>query len=230
MPPRDVLVDPAVPTKSLTTVDSFIVYTSTTSLQYSVETVYCQACSNTHGKIGPDLGEYGILNWNNTIGFSHQLLNSYISHLTRSETPFNAFCFTIQDEYLNAHSPVDFCDDEIFECAWSAFIRLQQIQSSMECSICGPNPKVVIADGISVSFPSHHRTESLRPPTVPDEDHAWVRLRKRATRSTCFTGPKKNQASIYQALNLSDYSIRLQKLTVEIEHLRQLSVLSYLIF
>ena len=192
-----------------------------------METVYCHACSNTHGKIGPDLGEYGILNWNNKMGFSHQLLNAYTSQFTRSETPFNAFYHSIQDEYLNAHSSVEFCDDETFEYAWFAFIRLQEIESSMECSICGPNPKVVIADGISVSFPSHHRTDSLHPPTIPNKEVAWIRLPKSATKSTSFIGPNKNRVSIYQALDIPDCKIRVERLNVEIENLKQISVLSY---
>jgi hypothetical protein len=208
-------------------VDPLVVYTSTIAVQHFVETVYCDACSNTHGKIGPDLGKYGILNWNNKMAFSHQLLNSYTSQFTHSETPFNAFHLSIQDEYLNAPSPVEFCDDETFEYAWFAFIRLQEIESSMQCSRCGANPKVVIADGIAVSFPSHHRTESLRPPTEPNKEYAWVRLCKSATKSTSFIGPSKSRTSIYQALDTSDCTIRLTKLNVEIENLRIKSVLSH---
>src|SRR5437762_8295251 len=64
--------------ENLKTVDPLVVYTSTIAVQHLVETVYCDACSNTHGKIGPDLSKYGILNWNNKVAFSHQLLNSYI--------------------------------------------------------------------------------------------------------------------------------------------------------
>ena len=103
------------------TTNRYIVYTPSTALQLAIETVYCHACSNKHGRIDPDLSNYGILNWNNKVGFAHQLLNQYTSHLTRSETPFNAFYGTIQDEYLSSESPVDFCDNEIFEYAWFAF-------------------------------------------------------------------------------------------------------------
>jgi hypothetical protein len=207
-----------------TTAGRFVLYTSTTALQLLVETVYCFECSNTHGMIGPDLSNYGVLNWNNKVGFSHQLLNQYTSHLTHSETPFNAFYRTIQDEYLSNESPVTFCDDNIFEYAWFAFIRLQEIQSTMQCSLCGPHPKVVIADGISVSFPSHHRTVGLRPPTVSDKNHAWIRLRKSATRSTSFIGPKQNRSKIYEALNTQDRTKRLEKLVPEIENLEIISV------
>jgi len=202
----------------------YIVYTSTTAIQLAVETVYCPACSNTHGRIGPDLSNYGILNWNNKVGFTHQLLNQYTSHLTHSETPFNAYYRTIQDEYLNNQSPIVFCDDETFEYAWFAFIRLQKIESDMRCSQCGDHPKVVIADGISVSFPGHHRTETLRPPTVHDKTHAWVRLRKTATRSTSFIGPNTTRRSIYDALNTPNREERLKKLGPEIEILKSISV------
>jgi hypothetical protein len=206
------------------TTGRYIVYTSTTAIQLAVETVYCPACSNTHGRIGPDLSNYGILNWNNKVGFTHQLLNNYTSHFTYSETPFNAYYRTIQEEYLNSQSPIVFCDDETFEYAWFAFIRLQKIQSDMRCSQCGDNPKVVIADGISVSFPGHHRTETLRPPTVHDKTYAWVRLRKTATRSTSFIGSNTTRRSIYEALNIPSRDERLKKLGPEIEILKSISV------
>jgi hypothetical protein len=209
-------------------VGRYTVYGSTTAMELAVETVYCSACSNTHGKIGPDLGNYGILNWNNKMGFTHQLLNQYTSLLTHSETPFNAYYHTVEDEYLNNQSPVDFCDDETFEHAWFMFIRLQQIQSSMRCSECGDNPKVIIADDVSISFPSHHRTESLRPPpTVHDKNHAWVLLHKTATKLTGFSGPRPLRKSIYDALNSASCEERLKKLNPEIEKLKSISVFFY---
>lgn len=212
--------------KSSITKQEYIVYGSTTAIERIVETVYCSACCNTHGKIGPDLGNYGILNWNNKIGFTHQLLNQYTSHLVHSETPFNAYYQTVMDEYLNNESPVNFCNHQTFEHAWFAFIRLQQIQSSMRCSQCGDNPEVVIADGVSISFANHQRTETLRPPTVHDKTHAWVRLKKTATKLTGFSGPKHLRRSIYEALNTSDGQERLTKLKSEIEKLERISVLS----
>src|SRR5437762_13405962 len=87
--------------------------------------------------------------------------------------------------------------------------------------------KLLSSDGISVSFPSHHRTESLCPPTELNKEHAWVCLRKSAMKSTSFIGPGKSRASIYQTLDTSDYMIRLTKLNVEIKNLRQKSVLSH---
>src|SRR5437762_9094037 len=102
---------------SMRMTNPFIVYTSTSALQHSIETVYCYACSNTHRRIGPDLGNYCILDWNNKIGFSHQLLNLYTTQFTHSETQFNAFYLTIQDEYLSNESSVEFCSNEIFKFA-----------------------------------------------------------------------------------------------------------------
>jgi hypothetical protein len=94
---------------------------------------------------------------------------------------------------------MEFCSNEIFEFAWFAFFWIQEIQSPMQCSICGPDPKVVIADDISVSFPSHHRTENLRPPTMPNREQVLMRLRKNATKSTCFIEPPKVRTKILEA-------------------------------
>lgn len=103
--------------KDSITTTSFIVYGSTTAKELAIQTMYCSACSYTHGRIDSDLGEYGILNWNNKFGLSHQLFNQYTSLLTHSETPFNAYYHTVEDEYLNNLSPVSFCEYGTFENA-----------------------------------------------------------------------------------------------------------------
>jgi len=208
------------------TTTPFIVYSSTTAKELAIQTMYCSACSNTHGRMGPDLGEYGVLNWNNKFGFSHQLLNQYTSLLTHSETPFNAYYHTVEDEYLNNQSPVSFCDDETFEHAWFLFIRLQQIQSSMRCSQCGENPKVVIADGVSISFPSHHRTETLRPPTLHNQAHACVQLPQKSAKLTGFGERRELRCKIYSALNAPTSEDRLRRLDVELNNLKVISVCS----
>ena len=94
----------------------------------------------------------------------------------------------------------------------------------MWCSQCGNDPKVVIADGVSISFPSHHRTETLRPPTVSDKNHSWIKLRKTATKLTGFSGPKSHRLNIHNSLNISNLEERLRKLDSEIESLRNISV------
>jgi len=75
--------------------DAFIVYTSTSALECKIQTVYCYAGINTWGRIQSDLGNYGILNWNNPVGFVHELLNNYTSQFTSSEMPFFTFHQTI---------------------------------------------------------------------------------------------------------------------------------------
>ncbi len=194
--------------------DAFIVHTSTSALECKIQTVYCQACINTRGRIGSDLGNYGILNWNNRVGFAHELLNNYTSQLTSSETPFFAFHQTIINAYVEDDSPVSFCRLQTFQDAWFAFIRLQEIGSTMQCPICGPNPAVIIADGVAVSFPSH-RVESLEPPIISSKDKAWVRLKRTTMKLTSFPGPANLRKSVYKALNQSVREERIQKLNEE---------------
>jgi CxC4 like cysteine cluster associated with KDZ transposases len=151
------------------------IYTSLTAIVMTVETSYCPSCRNTKGRAGPDLGEYGVFNWNNRIAFSHELMNSYTSQFTTSETPMYAFHQTVMNAYLNERSPTQMCSLRTFLLAYFAFARLQLIESKMECLQCGLSPKVVIADGISVSFPKH-RVENLQPPTLSDKSKAHVKL------------------------------------------------------
>lgn len=181
------------------------IYTSYTAIQAIVETSYCPLCRNTKGRVGPDLREHGVFNWNNRIGFSHELFNSYTSQFTTSETPMYAFHQTIINTYLDERSPVSICSMRTFLVAYFAFIRLQQIASPMECIQCGPNPEIVIADGISVSFP-RHRVESLRPPTVSDKTKACVSIPQHSTRATAFIGPQEVRKAIQKALDDEDVS------------------------
>jgi len=179
------------------------IFTSFTAIQVIVETSYCPLCRNTKGRVGPDLREHGVFNWNNRIGFSHELFNSYTSQFTTSETPIYAFYQTIINTYLAERSPVPICGMRTFVMVYFAFIRLQQIGSRMECIQCGPNPEIVIADGISVSFP-RHRVDSLRPPTVSDKTRACVLIPRQPTRATAFIGPQKVRVAIQKALDDED--------------------------
>jgi len=84
----------------------------------------------------------------------------------------------------------------------------------MQCPICGPNPAVIIADGVAVSFPSH-RVESLEPPIISSKDKAWVRLKRTTMKLTSFPGPANLRKSVYKALNQSIREERIQKLNEE---------------
>lgn len=94
----------------------------------------------------------------------------------------------------------------------------------MRCSIYDPDPKIIIIDGISVSFPSHHRIEGLHPPTMPNQEHALMRLWKSAMKSTCFIGPSKLRIKILEALNILNCDNRLERLDIEIINLKAVSI------
>lgn len=192
-------------------VTQLTIYTSFTAIETLVETSYCVSCRNTKGRVGPDLGEYGLLNWNNRIAFSHELMNSYTSEFTTSETPMYAFHQTVRNTYTNEQSPASLCSLQTFVGAYFAFIRLQAIESKMECIQCGPDPPVVIADGISVSFPKH-RIESLCPPTVSNKLKAMARIPRQTTKATCYTGPHILRVSIQKALDEEDATVGKAKL------------------
>jgi hypothetical protein len=118
------------------TVSNFLIYTSFMIINTSIETCYCESCENTRGRVGPDLHQHGLFNWNNRFAFSHELMNSYTSHFTTSETPFYAFYQTIVYTNLCERSDLPFCSERIFLSAWFAFVRLQSISSNMQCSQC----------------------------------------------------------------------------------------------
>jgi hypothetical protein len=208
----------------------FVVYNISGAIRLEIETAYCNDCPNTNGRIGPDLGEYGIFNWNNKVGFCHDLMNDYTKMFTSSETPFHPYHQTIAARYedVGISENMGFCHLGIFEKAYFAFTALQEIGSDMRCSLCGPDPQVVIADGVSISF-SSHRVESLRPPTIDHREQAWIRLRKTATRSTCFTGSVQLRKATYNALDLPESKERVEKLSEQTARIMVISVLPLLI-
>jgi len=187
------------------------IYTSTLAIQKKVETSYCRVCTNTKGRIGPDLGQYGVFNLNNTIAFSHELFNRYTSEFTNSSTPVYAFYQSIKDVYVSEESPFELCSVQLFTRAWFAFVQLQEISTTMECIQCGSYPSTVIADGISVAFPKH-RIQNLRPPTYSDRSRALVKIPKRGIKQTCFLGSVNLRKSIAKALDQPDPDVGITKL------------------
>ncbi|KAH9834932.1 uncharacterized protein C8Q71DRAFT_710867, partial [Rhodofomes roseus] len=61
-----------------------------------------------------------------------------------------------------------FCTNETFVQVWFAFTRLQLLDSGMQCPTCGPSPKIIIADGVSLATHVSKLTASVRPPTFTD--------------------------------------------------------------
>jgi CxC4 like cysteine cluster associated with KDZ transposases len=137
-------------------------------------------------------------------------MNSYTSHFTLSETPIHAFFQTIKRAYV-VEQCGPFCSERTFLSAWFAFVRLQEIGSNMQCQQCGPEPSIIIADGISVSFPKH-RVETLCPPTVANKATDLIRIRSRTTKSTCFIGPFTLRTQIQHALDEDDLELGKAKL------------------
>ncbi|KAJ3534115.1 hypothetical protein NM688_g7184 [Phlebia brevispora] len=146
-----------------------VVYGLSNKHNVSIEVVPCPKCCHHRRLIGPDLGDRQLFNFNNSIIFTHELLNSYTSAYTASETPFSAFCFTVRRTYSAYGSQHDFCADETFVRAWFAFIRIQRLDSGMACPQCGSSPSIVIVDGVSLGTHTSKLLSSVHPPTRTDE-------------------------------------------------------------
>jgi CxC4 like cysteine cluster associated with KDZ transposases len=80
-------------------------------------------CTQTSKRIGPDLGEYSVFNYNNEWGFTHELINGFSCRMTsQSEVTFVGFHRSIVNAYVDNQSPIKFCTLMIFERAWLGFI------------------------------------------------------------------------------------------------------------
>ncbi|KII82852.1 hypothetical protein PLICRDRAFT_96050 [Plicaturopsis crispa FD-325 SS-3] len=151
-----------------------IIYGLTMRLHATIELLPCPSCKHGRRQIGPDLGGYGLFNWNNTMLFSHELLNAFTSSFTTSETPFSAFCSTVRHTYMEYGVQNTFCSDDTFVRVWFAFTRLQNLDSGMACPLCGPSPEIVIADGISLGTHHSKLNDLVCPPTRVTESSEKV--------------------------------------------------------
>lgn len=75
----------------------------------------------------------------------------------------------VRQSYQEHSFQMLFCSDETFVRAWFTFIDLQQLDSGMLCPACGPSPKVIIVDGISLGTHSSKLHPSICPPTFTDD-------------------------------------------------------------
>ncbi|KAF9463495.1 hypothetical protein BDZ94DRAFT_1163969, partial [Collybia nuda] len=159
-------VNHAVPSLCAPTIHHAILFDLTNKFNVTIELAACPICQHNCHFMGPDLGAEGIFNWNNTMLFTHELLNGFTNMYTASETPFSAFCLTISRTYMKHGPKVKFCSDDTFVRVWFAFIHLQELDSGMKCPTCGPSPKIIIADGISLGIHAAKVTPSTCPPTL----------------------------------------------------------------
>jgi hypothetical protein len=140
------------------------------AVRSTIEVADCLSCSHSRRQFGPDCGTVGVFNWNNTFGFTHEVLNEYTSLFTCTQTPFSSFVTSRHRAYIESSSPVTFCSTETFTRVWFAFTRLQALESQKECPICGKHPELVIADGVSIGYSSSKFAVGLLPPSAVTEN------------------------------------------------------------
>ncbi|GAA5864624.1 hypothetical protein JCM5353_007670, partial [Sporobolomyces roseus] len=145
----------------------FQVHTETGAVVVEVETLKCPTCSSSHRWIGPDLVEHGLVNYNNSIGFSREMFDLFTLELTHSETPFVAFFQTMTGHYRNRGSPIPFISASTWARAFFAFSSTHQLSIPFRCPICGDEADTVICDGSVMGIEQSRLTGNTRPPTLP---------------------------------------------------------------
>lgn len=143
------------------------IYGLTRAVETRIELQHCRVCNPRQRQyIGPDGREMGLFNWSNQVLFTHELLDEYTCAFTTSETPFAAWVLVISSRYETAGSGYPFVSVGLFRSVWFAFVGLQAFENDMSCTICGPSPKHIIWDGVTVAFSRKKLLPSLRPPTT----------------------------------------------------------------
>ncbi|KAF6749397.1 hypothetical protein DFP72DRAFT_819007 [Ephemerocybe angulata] len=141
-------------------------YTLTSVYSVQVDQQDCPTCpSSRKRRIGPDLRQYGIFNYNNSILVSHELLDEYTSSFTSSDYTFKAWYKQLSRRY--SLTGRRFMGDDAWRAVWFSYVSLQHFgDKDMTCTTCGPAPDTVIWDGITLAFGRKHLRGSLRPPTT----------------------------------------------------------------
>ncbi|GAA5995312.1 hypothetical protein JCM5350_007048 [Sporobolomyces pararoseus] len=153
----------------------YTIYTMEGVRKVKIETVKCTKCRR---RIGPDLIEHGLFNWNNSIGFTRQVFDDYISRLTSGQNTILAFHKQMSDTYFGVEKGGQICSEPTLRRAFFAFLRVIAIESGMKCEKCGSNPKIVICDGCVIGFEKRRLEGYLRNPTLPTTDSVVKRLVK----------------------------------------------------
>ncbi|KAL0067409.1 hypothetical protein AAF712_005638 [Marasmius tenuissimus] len=159
----------------LKVVKSCTVYTLNRSCTSEIELVACSSCpARKHCFVGPEPRDVGLFNYNNSVLFTHDVLDEYTSQFTSSKTPFVSFVETTNRRYERLGSK--FVKEDLFRSVWFSYVRIQDFSKDMSCKRCGPEPDCLIWDGVTLGFGRKHLTDSLRPPTYTD-DHSPQRQR-----------------------------------------------------
>ncbi|KAK7017032.1 hypothetical protein VNI00_018759 [Paramarasmius palmivorus] len=114
--------------------------------------------------VGPDARTLGVFNLNNSVLFTHELLDDYTNRYTSSETPFASFVVSMARIYAGRNDK--FVGEDLFRGAWFAFASLQHMAGDMWCPQCGEAPDTMIFDGVTTGFAKRHLRETLSPPTT----------------------------------------------------------------
>ncbi|KAJ7578889.1 hypothetical protein C8J56DRAFT_1110903 [Mycena floridula] len=148
-----------------------VLYGLTEAKGVDLELQKCPVCPAIRRRyIGPDGRNLGILNFNNSSLFTHELLEDYTNFCTTSETPFIAWVTSMSRRYDTRGSPFPFAADGLFRSAWFAYARLLVLENDMVCSECGPSPDQVIWDGVTIAFSKKYLNKSIAPPTRVHEE------------------------------------------------------------
>lgn len=169
---------------------SYTIYTDFGTFDAEIQTVACPSCNHSRRRIGPDLQKLVLFNWNNTIGFSRQLFDGFLSQYKRGETTFSAFWNSTNDTYLSHCSKLPFVSDSTFRRTYFAFADILQIDSGMLCPhpLCvekkndddddndgrDQNGPWVTTAGCTLATPIKYTSGNLRPGTFTDEE-SWTR-------------------------------------------------------
>ncbi len=155
--------DPTLPTIRM----PCIIYTLLRAVNADIQLQQCRVCKpRSRQFVGPDAREFGLFNWNNRLLFTHDLLDEYTNTYSTSETPFAAWVLVAGGRYETYRSNYQFTSVGLFRSVWFTFVHLQNFSNDMSCAICGPSPKVVIWDGVTVAFSKKKILPSLQPPTT----------------------------------------------------------------
>ena len=147
-----------------------VVYTLVGAQRTLLEVQPCRKCPPFLRRfIGPDGLQLGLFNLNNSILFTHDLLDDYTANFTSSETPFSAWVSVMRKRYLCYGSLLPFPHEAVLRNAWFSYSALLHLDGDMKCPKCGPTPDNVVWDGVSLSFHRKHLLPSLTPPTTVHE-------------------------------------------------------------
>ncbi|KAK4692799.1 hypothetical protein P7C70_g9056, partial [Phenoliferia sp. Uapishka_3] len=112
--------------------------------------------------------------------------------MARTVVPFSAWVKSVHSKYADVTTSRPFVVAKTFVKLWVEFVRLQDLKADLGCPTCGPNPRHVIADGLTLAYLRRHMLPTLHPPTRTTEE-SEVRLHHAVQEQQVFQ-PKVRKA------------------------------------